>query len=132
MKKIIILFSYLIFVISSADGQIVGSTAYSPIHYAADMSGSNQWTTRALIDRGYGDGTYFKRADSNTHKNPVTVDSLQKKVPCTVYTGTVTPVHNKSAVVGSLYIDRADTTIWLKLVGIDSNGWYSVRKAVGQ
>lgn len=53
---------------------------------------------------------------------------ISAALPVAVYVGTVTPTNNQSAVVGSIYISRYDTTIWIKMVGTDSAGWYSVRQ----
>lgn len=57
-----------------------------------------------------------------------TTADITSALPVAVYVGTVTPTNNQSAAVGSLYISRYDTTIWIKMVGTDSAGWFSVRQ----
>lgn len=64
----------------------------------------------------------------NADGTVATTSDITSALPVAVYVGTVTPNNNKSAAVGSIYVSRFDTTIWIKMVGTDSAGWFSVRQ----
>lgn len=88
-------------------------------------------TPYAIIDFQHGDtlSWYWNKSETKSYITGLglaTTSSVNSKLPITVYTNSVTPLYHISAPVYSICVTK-DTGIYIKVLGIDSSGWFKDR-----
>lgn len=129
MKKLFVIYFLLMSTfVGYGQNCIQGNFVSCPLFYLGNMT--NSMNNNALIFRSYADTRYDMLSLLNTSGHAIGIDSLNKKLPVTVYTRAGTPMFHISAKQNSLCIDITDTAIFIKLnTSGDSSGWYSARKS---